>query len=1156
MQRINPYAVAVLSIFVAAVLTQVLYPLMSSVSFALFYAAVAIATWAGGAKPGLVANVLSVLSISYFFLQPIHSFAITAPGNFLRLALSVFVSSLVSFLISKLRNSQYKIQQLSDRRLQAEEQLRLAMQAADMGMWNWNLATGEIVWTPEHERLLGLAPGTFDGRYETFDARLHPDDRAGLTQAVQTAIQEHSTYKHEYRIIWTDGSVHWVEGRGQAFYDEVGQPVRMTGTLMSIDERKRLEIALKQSEQQFRAIFEAEPECIKVVTADGILHNMNPAGLAMIEADSLEQVLGQCVCPLVEPAHQQAFLEFTQQVAQGKTATLKFEIIALKGTRRWLESHAVPLQIPNEANPLVLAVTRDITEQKRAEEIIRNSEERYRSLVTATFQIVWTTDADGNTTSVSPAWSELTGQAWNNLQQWGWIDYLHPDDRDRAVELWKQAVAAQITCNFEYRLRAKEGNYRDFKVRGVPVKNLDGSIREWVGTFTDITERKQAEIVLLQSKLELEQRVAERTAELQKTNNLLNNFFNAASSAAIGLCIHDRESRFVQINEVLAAINGHSVEAHLGKSVAELLPELAPIVNPLLQQVLTTGQPILNLEIAAQVPSQPGVTPYWLASYFPVLGSDSSAQTVGVGVIIVEITARKLAEMALQKSEQKFRAIFEQTFQFIALLTTQGTLLEINQSPLDFAQVEREVVIGRPLWEFPSWSASVENQKIAKAAIAQAASGEFYRSEVTVPRGNSHYATFDFSVKPVLDEAGQVELLIAEGRDISDRKRAEAILVEADRRWRFLLDNVQLIVVGLDQDGNVEYVNPFFLQLTGYTQEEVLGKSWFNHFLPPSQKPAVKIGFQQVLEKKFHPHYHNSIVTKLGEERMIAWSNTLVRNAEGQPIGTISIGEDITERHNLEQMKAEFLSIVSHELRTPLTSISGALELLSTGLIQPDSERGQETISIAATEADRLTRLVNDILDLERLESGKMRLERQHWDLAQLMTRAVDFMQLAANHSAVTLSVEPLSVGLDVDGDRILQVLTNLLSNALKFSPNDSTIWLTAKVYTEEQAEHRRAEKPSAPMSPHVLISVRDQGRGIPASKLESIFERFQQVDASDSRKKGGTGLGLAICRSIVQQHGGNIWAESVLDQGSSFHFTLPLIAQDREPHAKTDSAD
>jgi len=190
-------------------------------------------------------------------------------------------------------------------------------------------------------------------------------------------------------------------------------------------------------------------------------------------------------------------------------------------------------------------------------------------------------------------------------------------------------------------------------------------------------------------------------------------------------------------------------------------------------------------------------------------------------------------------------------------------------------------------------------------------------------------------------------------------------------------------------------------------------------------------------------------------------------------------------------------------------------------------EKGRHMLDIAVSNTDRLVRLINDILDIERMESGKVTMERKDCDAADLMTRAADVIQKMAEEAGVTLSTTARTARLYADPDRILQALTNLLSNAIKFSQPGGTVWLTA----ERQGDEMR-------------FQVRDQGRGIPADKLESIFERFQQVDASDSREKGGTGLGLAICRSIVQQHGGRIWVETSLGQGSTFIFTLPTAAE------------
>ena len=182
-------------------------------------------------------------------------------------------------------------------------------------------------------------------------------------------------------------------------------------------------------------------------------------------------------------------------------------------------------------------------------------------------------------------------------------------------------------------------------------------------------------------------------------------------------------------------------------------------------------------------------------------------------------------------------------------------------------------------------------------------------------------------------------------------------------------------------------------------------------------------------------------------------------------------------------------------------------------------------LEIAVSNTDRLVRLINDILDLERMESGKMSMEKQTCNAADLMTQAVDSVRDLAEKAGVTLSVSPHSARIWVDPDRIIQALINLLSNAIKFSPRGRTIWLSA-----------------TPQEDQILFQVKDQGRGIPQEKRESIFERFQQVDASDRREKGGTGLGLPITRSIVQQHGGRIWVESTLGQGSTFSFTLPLL--------------
>jgi len=221
----------------------------------------------------------------------------------------------------------------------------------------------------------------------------------------------------------------------------------------------------------------------------------------------------------------------------------------------------------------------------------------------------------------------------------------------------------------------------------------------------------------------------------------------------------------------------------------------------------------------------------------------------------------------------------------------------------------------------------------------------------------------------------------------------------------------------------------------------------------------------------------------------------------------------LAQRSDMDVVKDEFISTVSHELRTPLTSIRGALGLLSAGLLGNVDGKAQNLLRIASSNTERLIRLINDILDLERMESGRAPLKLRRCSILDMAREAVDTMTPMADGASIqldlTCNAPRDSIYFDADADRILQVLTNLLSNAIKFSPEDSKVSVQIDSDTNS-----------------VALKVVDRGRGIPADKLDAVFDRFQQVESGDASKKGGTGLGLAICRSIIQQHGGAIWAQ------------------------------
>jgi PAS domain S-box-containing protein len=363
---------------------------------------------------------------------------------------------------------------------------------------------------------------------------------------------------------------------------------------------------------------------------------------------------------------------------------------------------------------------------------------------------------------------------------------------------------------------------------------------------------------------------------------------------------------------------------------------------------------------------------------------------------------------------------------------------------------------------------------------------------------------------------------------LENEQRTTRQLADLQKRHSLILESIGEAICGVDRFGVITFVNPAASTVTGWKAEELLGRNLIDflhvrsfHSISPSSavQNSLREGTIQRISTEIFEQPDGGLIpiefisAPLWQDEAIA--------------GAVVAFQDITERRRIERMKGEFMAVVSHELRTPLTSLRGALGLLGSGRMGQLPESGSRMLTIALTNAERLGRLVNDILDLEKLNAGRFHLDRKMHNLAEIAQQALDVVRPVADRAQVQVQGTLAEVQVWCDADRILQTLINLLGNAVKFSPAGSTVWLAVEA-----------------LDSCVRVSVRDQGRGIPADKTEVIFEQFEQVDASDIREKGGTGLGLPICRGIVQQHGGRIWVESLLGQGSTFCFTLPLIPE------------
>ena len=372
----------------------------------------------------------------------------------------------------------------------------------------------------------------------------------------------------------------------------------------------------------------------------------------------------------------------------------------------------------------------------------------------------------------------------------------------------------------------------------------------------------------------------------------------------------------------------------------------------------------------------------------------------------------------------------------------------------------------------------------------------------------------DFLSKPF--EPGEALLRIRNLLDV--RMLHKASLADAETRFRAMVESASDVICQIDLAGQITYANRAGVSLLGV---ELAGRRFFD-LVHPEHRAKVRRFYCEQLKAGTQCTSHEFPLVVEGVE---FWMEHKVQLevVDGRVRGLSSISRDVNARRSHEKLKDDLVSVVSHELRTPLTAIRGSLGLLDGGVLQAYPERAARMVKLALGNAQRLGRLVDDMLDLEKLGSGKLEIQRAPCSLAAILGDTADTVRPLLEPHGLMLVVQAPELTVDVDADRIRQVLTNLVSNAIKFSPPSGTIWLTAAA---EGADLR--------------LRVRDLGRGIPEGELESIFERFHQLDSSDSREKNGTGLGLSICRHLAAMHGGQVWAESTPGAGSTFSVHLP----------------
>jgi two-component system, OmpR family, sensor histidine kinase VicK len=661
-------------------------------------------------------------------------------------------------------------------------------------------------------------------------------------------------------------------------------------------------------------------------------------------------------------------------------------------------------------------------------------------------------------------------------------------------------------------------------------------------TLLEILGRQAVTRLELYSRIRLQEQ-AQRARQRTERALAVERCFVAATLDSIPalVAVLDTAGRMVRINQPCMQLTGLTLADAIGR----------PFVEEVLEPDDREWAAGKLREAAAGQDSGPHETAWRIGGSAASKGSGAGTRRVSwtlrplkgpngeIQYVIVsgqDVTDQRQMEMALLSSEARYREVVENSLGFVFTCSMEGRLTSLNAFTAETLGYRAEALVGRAVTELMDTAGAAAFQDCLRTLQTQ----DEWQGALPLRRSDGVYRRIAFRSRR-MQLPGERPFVLNHGMDVTEQYDAEEALHIATRQRELILESVDDGIYGIDLDGNLTFINEAGSRALGYAPGELTGRDVHEviHHSHADGTPYSKSTspILQALRRCESIRMRDEVFwRKDGTAIPVEYSANPLMD-DGRISGMVVAFQDVSERRRLERMKDEFISTVSHELRTPLTSLRASLGLIASGSLDKRPEKQRQMIEMAIGNSDRLIRLVNDILDFDSVEKGRLPLHRQPVEAIDLLRRAADIAHNQATQARITFRIQPSSGVVFADEDRVLQVLNELVTNAVKFSPQDTIIRLSA------QPAPATSPGTGASGLGEVCFIIEDQGRGIAPDKLERIFERFQQGDASDSRALGGTGLGLALCRSIVEQHGGRIWAESTQGQGSRFMFTLPAAS-------------
>ncbi|MDI1236650.1 MAG: PAS domain S-box protein [Polaromonas sp.] len=645
-------------------------------------------------------------------------------------------------------------------------------------------------------------------------------------------------------------------------------------------------------------------------------------------------------------------------------------------------------------------------------------------------------------------------------------------------------------------------------------------------------------LALTQLNQDLQQQLRQQAVRLEALESAAGDaasgqqFTSAFENAAIGMAVLGTDSRRLRVNQAFCNMFGYSHAELLAPDGPEVThPD--DVAEDLLQRNRALAGEIDTYQREKRYLHRSGSV-IWAALTCSMV-RDAHGQPLHFILQLQDITERKLAEQLSRANEERFRALVELSNDWFWEQDENFRFVQVAGRLADMGGLTNNNSIGKLRRELP-YVGMDDSQWVAHEA--QLARREPFRDfEVTRLDSGGQVRHLAISGVPIFDAAGRFTGYRGTGRDTTAMRRSSDRVRASERQLREITDTVPALIAYVDAEQRCRFHNRAYQDAFGLSSEELLGKS-MRELMEPAFYEKLRPRVEEVLSG-YPVMYERRQRSSNGDVRDYV-VNYFPRYGEGEDegkvIGFYSLATDITELKRIDRLKSEFVSTVSHELRTPLTSIRGSLGLVAGGMAGQLPEMAMNLIGIAKSNCERLIRLINDILDIEKIESDKMRLDLEPMQLLPLLTQAIAANEGygLTNNVSLTLHCDDTDLQVSVEADRLTQVVTNLLSNALKFSPAGGSV----DVHVRRAGLGARVE-------------VRDHGPGIPGEFRTRIFQKFSQADSSDTRQKSGTGLGLNISRALVERMGGSIGFDTRLGEGTTFFFELPLSQAPTGPAAR-----